>query len=479
MLLPVLQRRLNTRRGLIPLVLGMALCAPVFSADFDTTLAAYEQQKYAEALTGFRQTAKLGHARSQFNLGVMYYKGQGVPADSVEAVVWLSLAADNGDEQATKYVEKLRAKLNAEQRGEFETRLKSARDTYGSEAVRKRWLPVFVNECVAGESKLVRVKSVAPVYPRQAGLKAMNGTVEIRIRVNEQGLVQEADVVRAIPAGVFEKAALKAVRQWQYKWLATPSPNVWRFTTIDFKIVEVDALKLNGADKIRAIAAQAREGVPYAQYLLAQYLVLSVVRESIPELHDEQSIFWLTKAAQAGVVEAQYFLGRSLTQGADCHYDYDKGMNWLKLAADQGNADAQYEYAQYVLISDTSESRRKKAWEWLNASAAQNYIPAARDLAWWLAVAPDAALRDGKRAQQLAELLKAKHENEPRSWEVIAAAAAEAGDFAQAVKAQKEALELAEDEDWHLPVMSERLAAYQANKPWREPLPRPPARTLR
>ena len=36
-------------------------------------------------------------AGAQFSLGLMYYKGQGVPQDYKEAVQWFRLAADQGN----------------------------------------------------------------------------------------------------------------------------------------------------------------------------------------------------------------------------------------------------------------------------------------------------------------------------------------------------------------------------------------------
>ena len=40
-----------------------------------------------------RQAADQGHAGAQYDLGVMYHSGQGVPQDDVEAHKWYNLAA--------------------------------------------------------------------------------------------------------------------------------------------------------------------------------------------------------------------------------------------------------------------------------------------------------------------------------------------------------------------------------------------------
>ena len=59
-------------------------------------------QDYAEAVKWFRLAADQGDAMAQFNLGVMYAKGQGVPQDYVLAHMWFNLSAAQGDEDAVK-----------------------------------------------------------------------------------------------------------------------------------------------------------------------------------------------------------------------------------------------------------------------------------------------------------------------------------------------------------------------------------------
>ena len=54
-------------------------------------------QTGAEDLADLRVRAEQGDASAQFNLGVMYVNGRGVPEDDVEAVRWFRLAAEQGD----------------------------------------------------------------------------------------------------------------------------------------------------------------------------------------------------------------------------------------------------------------------------------------------------------------------------------------------------------------------------------------------
>ena len=48
----------------------------------------------------FRLAAEQGFATAQYNLGVMYDKGEGVLKDEAEAVRWFQLAAEQGNATA-------------------------------------------------------------------------------------------------------------------------------------------------------------------------------------------------------------------------------------------------------------------------------------------------------------------------------------------------------------------------------------------
>ena len=57
---------------------------------------AYERRDYATALKEFLPLADQGDAEAQFNLGVMYEIGNGVPQDFAEAAKWYRKAAEQG-----------------------------------------------------------------------------------------------------------------------------------------------------------------------------------------------------------------------------------------------------------------------------------------------------------------------------------------------------------------------------------------------
>jgi periplasmic protein TonB len=60
----------------------------------------------------------------------------------------------------------------------------------------------------------VKIKHVAPAYPPLARSANVEGTVIIEATIGTDGLVHDAKVLRSI--ALLDRAALDAVRQWQY-----------------------------------------------------------------------------------------------------------------------------------------------------------------------------------------------------------------------------------------------------------------------
>ena len=59
-------------------------------------------QDYKEARKWYRLAAEQGNALAQFNLGWMYASGKGVPQDYVQSHMWFNIAIANADSEARK-----------------------------------------------------------------------------------------------------------------------------------------------------------------------------------------------------------------------------------------------------------------------------------------------------------------------------------------------------------------------------------------
>jgi TPR repeat protein len=67
--------------------------SPAF-ADFATGLTAYQKGDYTTAAKEWRTLAEQGDAQAQFNLGLLYVDGHGVPLDYGQAVTWFTRSAE-------------------------------------------------------------------------------------------------------------------------------------------------------------------------------------------------------------------------------------------------------------------------------------------------------------------------------------------------------------------------------------------------
>lgn len=61
------------------------------------------------------------------------------------------------------------------------------------------------------------VSTVAPEYPVRARAKGVSGFVTLSLLVGADGSLQDVRVLEARPAGVFDQAAMDAVRQWRFQ----------------------------------------------------------------------------------------------------------------------------------------------------------------------------------------------------------------------------------------------------------------------
>jgi len=79
-------------------------------------------QDYKEAAKWYRLAAEQGSAEAQSNLGFLYEEGQGVPQDYVEAHMWFNLGGASGDARGIKNRDIIARKMTPEQIAEAQRR---------------------------------------------------------------------------------------------------------------------------------------------------------------------------------------------------------------------------------------------------------------------------------------------------------------------------------------------------------------------
>lgn len=91
---------------------------------------------------------------------------------------------------------------------------------------------------IAIARELFPIVRVPPEYPMRASENNVEGFVTLRFIVNETGSVEDPEVIRSEPPGVFDKAALRAVRRWKFQpVIRNGKPvRVYGVNTITFKV---------------------------------------------------------------------------------------------------------------------------------------------------------------------------------------------------------------------------------------------------
>jgi len=176
--------------------------------------------------------------------------------------------------------------------------------------------------------------------------------------------------------------------------------------------------------------------------------------------------------------QAHYNLGRALAQKGRL----DEAItHWQKVV----EVNPEFAQAHYSL-GDTFylEGRTSEALaHWRKGLHAEpNHLAALKQTAWVLATCPDASIRNGAEAVELAErAVQLSGGQEPGTLDTLAAAYAEVGRFSEAVQAARKALALATQPNQQAlaGALKARIALYEANTPFRETQQSSPSRQSR
>lgn len=91
------------KKAMITLWITLSALALNSHASMDEAISAYERGDHQTAFNTFSSLAAQGAREAQYQLGQMYYQGEGVEKNKVKAYMWMELASKAGHMKATKY----------------------------------------------------------------------------------------------------------------------------------------------------------------------------------------------------------------------------------------------------------------------------------------------------------------------------------------------------------------------------------------
>jgi TPR repeat protein len=234
----------------------------------------------AEAVKWCRKAAEQGYAKAQFNLGVCYSSGLGVPKDAAEAVKWYRKAAEQG------YVD---AQYNM------------GVCYYKGEGVAKNDVEAVMWFRNAAEQGYAKAQyNLGICYAKGEGV-AKN----------------DAEAVKW-----YRKAAEQGDVDAQYD--------------LGVCYAKGEGVPKDAAESVKWCRKAAEQGDAVAQYNLG---ICYAKGEGVAK-NDAEAVKWYRKAAEQGDVDAQYDLGICYAKGEGLPKDDVVAYMWFKLASTKGDNDA-------------------------------------------------------------------------------------------------------------------------------------------
>ncbi|RYA24159.1 hypothetical protein CRU96_04495 [Malaciobacter halophilus] len=81
---------------------------------------------------------------------------------------------------------------------------------------------------------LTAITRVNPRYPRRAKIRRKEGFVQLAFKIDSSGFVSDVKVMKSNPEGVFERAAIKAMKRWRFKPSKDDVAGTFKNATITF-----------------------------------------------------------------------------------------------------------------------------------------------------------------------------------------------------------------------------------------------------
>jgi TPR repeat protein len=93
---------MRNKLDLTSLALAVTLAGSALATPLEDAGAAYKRGDYATAMRLIRPLAEQGNTAAGYNLGTMYYNGEGTRRDYAEALKWYRMAAEHGDIESAR-----------------------------------------------------------------------------------------------------------------------------------------------------------------------------------------------------------------------------------------------------------------------------------------------------------------------------------------------------------------------------------------
>ncbi len=348
-------------------------------ADFLDATKNYKEGRFKQAYDEMIVLAKFGHQLSQQNVAVMLFKGEGVQKDPIQAYAWSQLLTD--EKTASQLSEAIAQSLSDEELEVAKKTTLEYKEKYAFENSKVLLGPITTsddsnnndNDNTIAKIDYDKSKLVAPDYPRNLAISGVQGWVDLTFNVFPDGSVRNIQVTKETPGNSFAVAAIKSIEQYSFKFKkngveTTITEPITSTQRIQFKLgKEPYDFNPKQTAYIKKLITHAKKGDVNAQFTYAS--IYDTYLDKKGEINAETVNDWLFNAAQNGIHDAQYRLGKNIYYGEDCKVEKQKGMDWIMRAAQEGNANAEFMAYQLLKNKKVINQSSQTPFYWLKQAA--------------------------------------------------------------------------------------------------------------
>jgi TPR repeat protein len=307
---------------------------------------------FAAIFSSIEEHAKANDPLAQSNLGMLYYKGEGVIRNLDKSIEWLTKAAN----QEYALAQFNLGVMYHNGKG-VERKLDKAMEWF-TKGANQEYAPAqytLGKIYYKGEGVECSLDKAIEWFTKAANQGHQEAQYALgRIYYNGEGV--KPNLTKAIK--LFIKAALQGHQGAQY--------------TLGMMHYNGEGVAHNLDKAIRLFTKAANQGHQEAQYALGKiYYKGEGVEHNL-----DKAIEWFTKAANQGHQESQYTLGLMYYNGEGTERKLDKAIEWFTKAANQDHQESQYTLGLMYYNGEGTERKLDKAMEWFTKAANQGHQPA-------------------------------------------------------------------------------------------------------
>lgn len=433
-------------------------------ADFSDAVKLYNDKKFPDAMQEFQRVAALGYKPAQLNIGVMYFRGEGVEKNIIEAYAWTALSAEDDHAESIRTKDIIFSKMDDQQKIAADIKLKELMSLFGNQTLRTNLYPKYSQE----KSKLIQARFKAMPDLPSSSVSEVLAKFEMEYDIDSQGYIHNYVFLEAEGVKDPQKLAdyLAGLKNYPKRLgeISTPVYN-YKFTQIRGG---------NGREKQfkDEVNEEMREGLTddidwsnsESLYRHAQYYSDSPLSVKTQQ---HKTLLFLS-AAKMGHAKAQTAIALKIIYGENFEQDRQKALKWLLAVDNSKDASSLYHAASLLYDGILVDKNKAKAIDFFQQAVNQQHPKSKVKLAWILATEKEESFSDPQKALQLITEVYDKYLDRVTAYETLAVAQAANGQFENAIKSQKSALNFAKKIGIEADAVQRRLTSYEQRTAWKQ-----------